>query len=141
MILLSVLTACCPKDVKFSDLGLLVIDEEQRFGVKHKEKLKELKAKVDVLTLTATPIPRTLHMSMLGIRDLSIIETAPTNRYPVQTYVMETNPGLIREAILREMDRGGQIFMFIIVLKPLIKKFLNYMSWSLKHESDLFMVR
>ncbi|MDU6652741.1 MAG: transcription-repair coupling factor, partial [Streptococcus vestibularis] len=98
------------KDVKFSDLGLLVIDEEQRFGVKHKEKLKELKAKVDVLTLTATPIPRTLHMSMLGIRDLSIIETAPTNRYPVQTYVMETNPGLIREAILREMDRGGQIF-------------------------------
>ena len=98
------------KDVKFSDLGLLVIDEEQRFGVKHKEKLKELKAKVDVLTLTATPIPRTLHMSMLGIRDLSIIETAPTNRYPVQTYVMETKPGLIREAILREMDRGGQIF-------------------------------
>ena len=89
---------------------MLVIDEEQRFGVKHKEKLKELKAKVDVLTLTATPIPRTLHMSMLGIRDLSIIETAPTNRYPVQTYVMETNPGLIREAILREMDRGGQIF-------------------------------
>ena len=68
------------KDVKFSDLGLLVIDEEQRFGVKHKEKLKELKAKVDVLTLTATPIPRTLHMSMLGIRDLSIIEAAPTNR-------------------------------------------------------------
>ena len=98
------------KDVKFSDLGLLVIDEEQRFGVKHKEKLKELKAKVDVLTLTATPIPRTLHMSMLGIRDLSIIETAPTNRYPVQTYVMETNPGLIREAVLREMDRGGQVF-------------------------------
>ena len=101
------------KDVKFSDLGLLVIDEEQRFGVKHKEKLKELKAKVDVLTLTATPIPRTLHMSMLGIRDLSIIETAPTNRYPVQTYVMETNPGLIREAILREMDRGGQYFLYL----------------------------
>ena len=101
------------KDVKFSDLGLLVIDEEQRFGVKHKEKLKELKAKVDVLTLTATPIPRTLHMSMLGIRDLSIIETAPTNRYPVQTYVMETNPGLIREAILREMDRGGQNFLYL----------------------------
>lgn len=98
------------KDVAFADLGLLVIDEEQRFGVKHKEKLKELKAKVDVLTLTATPIPRTLHMSMLGIRDLSVIETPPTNRYPVQTYVMETNPGLIREAILREMDRGGQVF-------------------------------
>ncbi|MFA9467797.1 transcription-repair coupling factor [Streptococcus sp. E24BD] len=98
------------KDVDFLDLGLLVIDEEQRFGVKHKERLKELKSKVDVLTLTATPIPRTLHMSMLGIRDLSVIETPPTNRYPVQTYVMETNPGMIREAILREMDRGGQVF-------------------------------
>ncbi|MCK1235437.1 transcription-repair coupling factor [Streptococcus uberis] len=98
------------KDVQFSDLGLIVIDEEQRFGVKHKEKLKELKTKVDVLTLTATPIPRTLHMSMLGIRDLSVIETPPTNRYPVQTYVLETNPGLVREAIIREMDRGGQCF-------------------------------
>lgn len=98
------------KDVIFSDLGLIVIDEEQRFGVKHKEKLKELKTKVDVLTLTATPIPRTLHMSMLGIRDLSVIETPPTNRYPVQTYVMETNPGIVREAIIREMDRGGQVF-------------------------------
>ena len=72
------------KDVEFADLGLIVIDEEQRFGVKHKETLKELKKKVDVLTLTATPIPRTLHMSMLGIRDLSVIETPPTNRYPVQ---------------------------------------------------------
>ncbi|HEP2075842.1 TPA: transcription-repair coupling factor [Streptococcus pyogenes] len=98
------------KDVVFSDLGLIVIDEEQRFGVKHKETLKELKTKVDVLTLTATPIPRTLHMSMLGIRDLSVIETPPTNRYPVQTYVLENNPGLVREAIIREMDRGGQIF-------------------------------
>lgn len=98
------------KDVEFADLGLIIIDEEQRFGVKHKEKLKELKTKVDVLTLTATPIPRTLHMSMLGIRDLSVIETPPTNRYPVQTYVLETNPGLIREAIIREIDRGGQVF-------------------------------
>ncbi len=98
------------KDVTFSDLGLIVIDEEQRFGVKHKETLKELKTKVDVLTLTATPIPRTLHMSMLGIRDLSVIETPPTNRYPVQTYVMETNLGMVREAILREIDRGGQAF-------------------------------
>ncbi|MCC9921891.1 transcription-repair coupling factor, partial [Streptococcus agalactiae] len=98
------------QDVVFSDLGLIVIDEEQRFGVKHKEKLKELKTKVDVLTLTATPIPRTLHMSMLGIRDLSVIETPPTNRYPVQTYVLETNPGLVREAIIREIDRGGQVF-------------------------------
>lgn len=98
------------KDVDFADLGLLIIDEEQRFGVKHKERLKELKNKIDVLTLTATPIPRTLHMSMLGIRDLSVIETPPTNRYPVQTYVMETNLGLIREATLRELDRGGQVF-------------------------------
>ena len=98
------------KDVEFSDLGLIVIDEEQRFGVKHKETLKELKKKVDVLTLTATPIPRTLHMSMLGIRDLSVIETPPTNRYPVQTYVLETNPTIIRDAIRREMDRGGQVY-------------------------------
>ena len=98
------------KDVEFADLGLIVIDEEQRFGVKHKETLKELKKKVDVLTLTATPIPRTLHMSMLGIRDLSVIETPPTNRYPVQTYVLETNPTIIRDAIRREMDRGGRVY-------------------------------
>ena len=97
-------------DVTFSDLGLLVIDEEQRFGVKHKEKLKELKKKVDVLTLTATPIPRTLHMSMLGIRDLSVIETPPTNRYPVQTYVLENNRTVIRDSVLREIDRGGQVY-------------------------------
>ena len=98
------------KDVEFADLGLMIIDEEQRFGVKHKEALKELKKKVDVLTLTATPIPRTLHMSMLGIRDLSVIETPPTNRYPVQTFVLETNPTIIRDAVLREMDRGGQVY-------------------------------
>ncbi|MGT2845523.1 transcription-repair coupling factor [Streptococcus hongkongensis] len=110
------------KDVTFSDLGLIVIDEEQRFGVKHKEKLKELKTKVDVLTLTATPIPRTLHMSMLGIRDLSVIETPPTNRYPVQTYVMETNPGIVREAIIREMDRGGQVFYVYNKVETIDKK-------------------
>lgn len=98
------------QDITFADLGLIIIDEEQRFGVKHKETLKTLKKKVDVLTLTATPIPRTLHMSMLGIRDLSVIETPPTNRYPVQTYVMETNPTVIREAIMRELDRGGQVY-------------------------------
>ncbi|MEI5994509.1 transcription-repair coupling factor [Enterococcus sp. 4G2_DIV0659] len=98
------------QDVNFSDLGLLVIDEEQRFGVKHKERLKQLRAQVDVLTLTATPIPRTLHMSMLGVRDLSVIETPPENRYPIQTYVMESNPGAIREAIEREMARDGQVF-------------------------------
>ncbi|MDR0922165.1 MAG: transcription-repair coupling factor [Lactobacillales bacterium] len=98
------------QDVDFSDIGLLIIDEEQRFGVKHKERLKQLRSQVDVLTLTATPIPRTLHMSMLGVRDLSVIETPPANRYPVQTYVMENNPGAIREAIHREMARGGQVF-------------------------------
>ena len=98
------------KDVVFFDLGLMIIDEEQRFGVKHKERLKELKTQVDVLTLTATPIPRTLHMSMMGIRDLSVIETPPTNRYPVQTYVMETNFGVLRDAVLREISHGGQVF-------------------------------
>ncbi|WP_188456143.1 transcription-repair coupling factor [Virgibacillus oceani] len=98
------------KDVQYHDLGLLVVDEEQRFGVKHKEKIKQLKTNVDVLTLTATPIPRTLHMSMLGVRDLSVIETPPENRFPIQTYVMEYNPVFIREAIEREMARGGQVF-------------------------------
>nr|WP_246596194.1 transcription-repair coupling factor [Bacillus alkalicola] len=98
------------KDIKFKDLGLLIVDEEQRFGVTHKEKIKKLKANVDVLTLTATPIPRTLHMSMLGVRDLSVIETPPENRFPVQTYVVEYNEALVREAIEREMARGGQVF-------------------------------
>lgn len=98
------------KDVHFKDLGLLIVDEEQRFGVKHKEKLKQLKNNVDVLTLTATPIPRTLHMSMLGVRDLSVLETPPAGRYPIQTYVMEQNSGAIRDGILREMQRGGQVY-------------------------------
>lgn len=98
------------KDVVFQDLGLLVVDEEQRFGVKHKERIKQLKQNVDVLTLTATPIPRTLHMSLVGARDLSVIETPPANRYPVQTYVLEMNGLVIREAIEREMARGGQVF-------------------------------
>lgn len=98
------------KDVRFKDLGFLIIDEEQRFGVKHKEKLKELKANIDVLTLTATPIPRTLHMSMVGVRDLSVMETPPQNRYPIQTYVMEQMPSVIKDACQREMQRGGQIF-------------------------------
>lgn len=97
-------------DVKFKDLGLLIVDEEQRFGVAHKEKLKRLKTNVDVLTLTATPIPRTLHMSMLGVRDLSVIETPPENRFPVQTYVVEHSWTLVREAIERELARGGQVY-------------------------------
>lgn len=94
----------------FKDLGLLTVDEEQRFGVKHKERIKQLKTNVDVLTLTATPIPRTLHMSMVGVRDLSVIETPPENRFPIQTYVVEYNPLLIRDAIERELARGGQVF-------------------------------
>ena len=98
-------------DISFKDLGLLVVDEEQRFGVKHKEKIKQMKTNVDVLTLTATPIPRTLHMSMLGIRDLSVIETPPENRFPVQTYVMEYNRAFVKEAIERELARGGQVFV------------------------------
>ncbi|MCM3598939.1 transcription-repair coupling factor [Metabacillus idriensis] len=98
------------KDVTYKELGLLIIDEEQRFGVTHKEKIKQMKANIDVLTLTATPIPRTLHMSMLGVRDLSVIETPPENRFPVQTYVVEYNGGFVREAIERELARGGQVY-------------------------------
>jgi len=98
------------RDVSFRDLGLLIVDEEQRFGVGHKEKIKELKKNVDVLTLTATPIPRTLHMSMVGMRDMSQIETPPRDRYPIRTYVREYDRELIREAIQREMAREGQIY-------------------------------
>ncbi|MHB8156848.1 MAG: transcription-repair coupling factor, partial [Desulfocucumaceae bacterium] len=98
------------EDVAFKGLGLLVVDEEQRFGVAHKERLKMIKHNVDVLTLTATPIPRTLHMSMVGVRDTSLLETPPENRFPVQTYVLEEDPSMIREAIYREIGRGGQVF-------------------------------
>ncbi len=98
------------KDVEFKDLGLLIIDEEQRFGVTHKEKIKQMKKSVDVLTLTATPIPRTLHMSMIGIRDMSLLEEAPQDRLPIQTYVMEYNDELVREAISRELARDGQVY-------------------------------
>ena len=98
------------KDIQFKDLGLLIIDEEQRFGVKHKEKIKKLKHNIDVLTLSATPIPRTLHMAMMGVRDLSVIETPPENRFPVQTYVLEYSGALVREAVERELARGGQVY-------------------------------
>ncbi|WP_062350090.1 transcription-repair coupling factor [Bacillus kwashiorkori] len=110
------------KDVTFHDLGLLIIDEEQRFGVKHKEKIKQLKTNIDVLTLTATPIPRTLHMSLLGVRDLSVIETPPENRFPVQTYVMELNPSLIKEAIERELARDGQVFYLYNRVEDIARK-------------------
>ncbi len=98
------------KDVEFKDLGLLVVDEEQRFGVTHKEKIKQMKTNVDVLTLTATPIPRTLHMSLIGIRDMSVLEEPPMDRLPIQTYVMEYNEEMVREAIHRELARDGQVF-------------------------------
>ena len=97
------------KDVRFKDLGLLIIDEEQRFGVAHKETIKNMKKQVDVLTLSATPIPRTLHMSMMGVRDMSLLQTPPEERYPVQTYVMDYNEAVIRDAIMREIARGGQV--------------------------------
>ncbi|MEJ7695982.1 MAG: TRCF domain-containing protein [Candidatus Limnocylindrales bacterium] len=98
------------RDVRFKDLGLVVVDEEQRFGVAAKERLKQLRREVDVLTLSATPIPRTLNLAMAGIRDLSVIETPPEDRLPIQTRVAEASAGLVRDAILRELDRGGQVF-------------------------------
>jgi transcription-repair coupling factor (superfamily II helicase) len=103
--------ALLSKDVVFHDLGVLIVDEEQRFGVGHKEQIKALKANVDVLTLTATPIPRTLHMSLIGIRDLSVIDTPPLDRHPVQTYVMEYSDTLLRDALLKETNRGGQCYV------------------------------
>jgi transcription-repair coupling factor (superfamily II helicase) len=98
-------------DISFKDLGLLIIDEEQRFGVSHKEKLKQWRTEVDVLTMTATPIPRTMHMSLTGVRDISIIATAPSERLPVQTYVGEFDQRRLKRAIMRELDRGGQVFL------------------------------
>lgn len=98
------------KDIMFHNLGLLIIDEEQRFGVSHKEKIKQLRTNIDVLTLTATPIPRTLYMSLMGVRDISVIDTPPEDRFPVQTFVVEYNEGLIRDVILREIGRGGQVY-------------------------------
>ena len=98
------------KDIAFKDLGLLVVDEEQRFGVTHKEKIKQLKKDIDVLTLTATPIPRTLHMGLVGIRDMSVLEEPPVDRLPIQTFVMEYNDEMVREAINRELARNGQVY-------------------------------
>lgn len=115
------------KDVEFKDLGLLIVDEEQRFGVTHKEKIKNLKRNIEVLTLTATPIPRTLHMSLTGIRDISVIETAPEERYPVQTYVVEFNEQLISDAILREINRGGQVY-FVYNRVETIKEMAVYIN-------------
>jgi transcription-repair coupling factor (superfamily II helicase) len=110
------------KDIVYKDLGLLIVDEEQRFGVRHKERIKTLKTNVDVLTLTATPIPRTLHMSMLGVRDLSVIETPPENRFPVQTYVLEQNSNFIKEALERELSREGQVFYLYNKVQSIYEK-------------------
>src|SRR5207237_571107 len=98
------------RDVKFQDLGLVIVDEEQRFEVRHKERLKQLKREVDVLTMSATPIPRTLHMSMVGLRDMSVIETPPKDRMAIQTVVANFDENLIRSAIEHEMERGGQVY-------------------------------
>ena len=110
------------KDVEFKDLGLLIIDEEHRFGVKDKEKIKQLKNTVDVLTMTATPIPRTLHMSIVGVRDMSVIYEPPQNRKPVQTYVMEYDPEIIKEAITKELERGGQVYYLYNNVEGIEKK-------------------
>ena len=113
------------KDVEFRDLGLLIIDEEHRFGVKDKEKIKKLKTSVDVLTMTATPIPRTLHMSILGIRDMSVIYEPPQNRRPVQTYVLEYDAEVIKEAITKELERGGQVFYLYNKVENIEKKAMD----------------
>jgi transcription-repair coupling factor (superfamily II helicase) len=127
------------KDVKFADLGLLIIDEEQRFGVKHKETLRKLKATVDTIALTATPIPRTLHMSLTGARDMSLINTSPKDRLPIVTEICEFEPGIIQEAILREVDRGGQVFFVhnrvqtIEAMRRYLKKIVPQVEIAVAH--------
>lgn len=127
------------KDIEFKDLGLLIVDEEQRFGVEHKEKVKEMKKTIDVLSLSATPIPRTLQMSLIGIRGLSTLNTAPLNRYPVQTYVVIKNTNLIREVIMRELERNGQVFYLfnnvdqIHLLASRIQKDIPYAKVDVAH--------
>ncbi|NIQ03927.1 MAG: transcription-repair coupling factor, partial [Nitrospinaceae bacterium] len=127
------------KDVQFADLGLVIVDEEQRFGVKHKEQLKKLRASVDILTLSATPIPRTLHFSLMGVRDLSVIETPPSDRLSIKTYVRKFDEDLIREAILRELDRGGQIYFVhnkvhnIHSIAVLLKKIIPEVKIGIAH--------
>ena len=126
------------KDIEFKDLGLLIVDEEQRFGVAQKEKIKNIKKNIDVLTLSATPIPRTLHMSLTGVRDISVIETPPEERYPIQTYVVEQNDQLIRDAIMRELSRGGQVY-FVYNRVENIDKVANYIK-NLVPESKVTVV-
>ncbi len=113
------------KDIAFKNLGLVIIDEEQRFGVRHKEKLKELRTQVDILTLTATPIPRTLHMALLGVRDMSVIDTPPENRLPIETFVMEYHEDIITQAIEREISRGGQVYFIHNRVQSIDKVFIR----------------
>lgn len=112
--------------IEFKDLGLLVIDEEHRFGVRHKEKLKQLRENIDILSMSATPIPRTLYMSLSGIKDMSIINTPPKNRLPIKTYVGEWNETMVKNAINHELDREGQVFIYITELKQYKNSKINY---------------
>lgn len=127
------------KDVEFKDLGLLIVDEEQRFGVSHKERIKELKVNIDVMTLTATPIPRTLHMSLIGVRDLSLINTPPVNRLPILTEIHPFKEEIIYEAIMKEIDRGGQVFFIhnrvetIFSMKAILEKIVPNVSMTVAH--------
>ncbi len=131
--------ALLAKDVSFKNLGLLVIDEEQRFGVRHKEQIKKIRTLVDVLTLSATPIPRTLHMSLAGIKDISIIQTPPENRQSIETYVLEDNPDIMRDAVLKELERGGQVFYVhnrvetIDIQARLLKELVPEASYCVAH--------
>lgn len=119
-------------DVKFKDLGLLIVDEEHRFGVRHKERIKAMRANVDILTLTATPIPRTLNMAMSGMRDLSIIATPPARRLAVKTFVREYDSLVVREAILREILRGGQVYYLYNDVENIRKPPNGWQNWYLK---------
>ncbi|HQO10538.1 MAG TPA: transcription-repair coupling factor [Clostridiales bacterium] len=127
------------KDVEFKDLGLLIVDEEQRFGVSHKERIKELKVNIDVMTLTATPIPRTLHMSLIGVRDLSLINTPPVNRLPIITEIHPFKDSIIYEAVMKEIDRGGQVFFIhnrvetIYSMKSILEKIVPNVSMTVAH--------
>lgn len=123
------------KDVKFNDLGLLIVDEEQKFGVAVKEKLKQMKVNVDTLTMSATPIPRTLQFSLMGARDLSVISTPPANRYPIQTEVHAFNDDIIKEAINFEMSRGGQIFSSTTVFPNCTNSKTRFTGWFPTHVS------
>ena len=125
------------KDVEFKDLGLLIIDEEHRFGVKAKEKIKQLKTNVDVLTMTATPIPRTMHMSIVGIRDMSVIYEPPRNRRPVQTYVLEYDEEVIKEAITKELEREGQVFYLFNNVEGIERKSKSNFKFSARSKCCL----